>query len=92
MHLHLIEPHLHAAGFGMFRHGAFGGKERQLAMALAVFVKGLDHPTPSFPLAVVDLTEIQNRPLDHLAASAALALDNAPIAMPFAVLESARES
>jgi len=42
MQLHLVEPHLHAIGFGMVRHGPFGRKQRQLTMMSAVFVEGLD--------------------------------------------------
>ena len=75
----------------MFRHGTFGGKQRQLAMKMAVLVERLDHPTPRVALAVVDLTQIQHRTLHHLAAGAAPALDDAPIAMLFAVLEPSRE-
>ena len=91
MQLHLVEPHLHAIGFGMVRHGPFGRKQRQLTMMSAVFVEGLDDPTPGVALAVVDLTKIQHGTLHHLAAGAALALDDAPIAMLFAVLEPSRE-
>src|SRR5208282_2877953 len=58
MQLHLVEPHLHAIGFGMVRHGPFGRKQRQLTMMSAVFVEGLDDPTPGVALAVVDLTKI----------------------------------
>jgi len=45
----------------------------------------------AFALAVVDLTDT-NGTLHHLAAGAALALDDAPIAMLFAVLQPSRES
>jgi len=53
MQLHLVEPHLHAIGFGMVRHGPFGRKQRQLTMMSAVFVEGLDDPTPGVALAIV---------------------------------------
>jgi hypothetical protein len=53
-----------------------------------ILVEGIDHPAPGFALAVVDLAEIQHRPLHHLAAGAALALDDAPIAMLLAVFEA----
>ena len=49
-------------------------------------------PTPSLVLAVVDLAQIQHLPLHHLAAGTALALDNIPIAMFFAVFEASVES
>src|SRR5208283_6179417 len=44
--------------------------------------------TPGFLLAVVDLAEIEHLALHHLAAGAALALDNAPVPMLLAVLET----
>jgi hypothetical protein len=43
-------------------------------------------------LAVVDLAQIQHLPLHHLAASTALALDNIPVTMFFAVFEASIES
>src|SRR5208283_4427853 len=51
---------------------------------------GLDHPAPAFLLAVVDFAEIEieHLALHHLAAGAALALDNAPVAVLLAVLEA----
>ena len=52
------------------------------------FVERFDHPAPGLALAVVDLAQVQHRPLHHLAAGAALALDNAPVAMLLAVLET----
>jgi len=64
--MHLVEPHLHAIGFGMVRHGPFGRKQRQLTMMSAVFVEGLDDPTPGVALAIVDLTKIQHGTLHTL--------------------------
>jgi hypothetical protein len=43
-------------------------------------------------LAVADLTQIQHLPLHHLATSTALALNNIPVAMFFAVLQASIES
>jgi hypothetical protein len=43
-------------------------------------------------LAIVDLAKMQHGTLHNLAAGTALALDDAPIAMLFAVLEPSRES
>jgi hypothetical protein len=54
---------------------------------LRPLVEGLDHPAPGF-LAIVDLAEIKHLALHHLAAGAALALDNAPVAVLLAVLEA----
>jgi hypothetical protein len=76
----------------MFRHRPFGRKQRQLTMMSAVFIEGLDDPTPGVALAIVDLAKIQHGTLHNLAAGTALALDDAPIAMLFAVLEPSRES
>src|SRR5208337_2371039 len=45
-------------------------------------------PTPGFLLAVVDLAQIEHLALHRLAAGAALALDNAPVPMLLAVLET----
>src|SRR5262244_1817125 len=61
-------------------------------MLLAAFVKTIDHPAPGFALAVVDLTEIKHRPLDHTTAGAALTLDNAPVTVLLAVLPPPSES
>jgi len=55
------------------------------------FIKGLDHSAPSLVLGVVDLTQIQDLPLHHLAAGAALALDNIPVATLFPVFEASIE-
>jgi len=49
-----------------------------LAVPPAAFIKGIDQLAPSLALAVVDLAEIKHLPLDHLAASATLVLDDAP--------------
>jgi hypothetical protein len=61
-------------------------------VAACPFVEGLDLTAPSFMLAVVDLAQIQHLALNDLAARAALALDNVPIAMFFAVFEASVES
>ena len=68
------------------------GSNRDLSVARAMavlrfLVEGFDHPTPRLALAVVDLAEIQHRPLNHLATGAPLALHDAPIAMLLAVLD-----
>ena len=68
------------------------GNKASLRVAARPFIKGLDHTAPSLLLAVVDLAEIQHLALHHSAASTALALDNIPIAMFFAVFEAPVES
>jgi hypothetical protein len=40
---------------------------------LGIFIEGLDQPASRFALVVVDLAQIQNRPLNHPTARAALA-------------------
>src|SRR5882757_10728979 len=72
---------------GMRRDIAIGREQGQLRRALGFFVEGFDDAAPGLTLVVVDLAQIQHRPLHHLAAGAALALDDAPIAMVLAVLE-----
>ncbi len=90
--LHAIKPHLHAMALRMLRNRAIGGKQRQLPMTASVFVKRLNHPTPGFTLAVVDLAEIQHLALHHLPGHAAAVLDNIPVPMFLAVLEASVEA
>src|SRR5262249_54445642 len=89
---HRIEPHPHAVTFGAGRNLAIGGKQRQLAMPPAVFIKGFDQLAPGIALAVIDLAEIQHLPLHHLATGATLVLDDIPVAMLLAVFEASVES
>jgi hypothetical protein len=88
MQLHGIEANLHSILLGVFRHRSFGGKQRQLRGSLATFIEDFDDPAPCFSLAVVDLAEIENLPLYDLAPSTAFALNNIPIEMFLAVLQS----
>ena len=88
MQLHGPEPDLHAMTLGVIGQRPIGGEQGQLSGLLRPLVEGLDHPAPGFLLAVVDLAEIKHLPLHHLAAGAALALDNAPVAVLLAVLEA----
>src|SRR5262249_58488854 len=87
-HLRGIAPHLPAVTIGARRNLTISREQRQLAVPLAAFIKGFDQVVPSRELAVVDLAEIQHLPLDDLAAGAALALDDIPVAMFFAVFEA----
>ena len=92
MQLHRVEPHLHAEARGVIGNVPPGREQRELARPLALLVKGLDDPRPSRMLAVVDLAQIQHRALDPPAASTALAFDNAPVTVLFAVFPSPGES
>jgi hypothetical protein len=89
---HRVELHLNAVTISTGRHLAIGRKQRKLAVPPAAFVEGFDQLASSLALAVIDLTEIQHLPLNHLAASAALVLDDIPVAMLFAVFEASVES
>jgi hypothetical protein len=92
MQLHAIKPHLHAMAPRVLRNRAIGGKQCELPVAASVFVERLDHPTPGFTLAVVDLAEIQHLALHHLPGHAAAVLNNIPIPMFLAVLEASVEA
>lgn len=87
MQLHGIEPNRNPITLRMVRNGVIGGKHRQLGRPLRPLIESLDHAAPRLALAVVDLAEIQYLPLHHLAAGAALALDNVPIDVLLAILE-----
>jgi hypothetical protein len=69
---HRIEAHLHAITVSAGRNLAIGRKQRQLAVPPAPLIEGIDQLAPSLALAVIDLAEIKNLPLDHLATGAAL--------------------
>src|SRR5262245_13260691 len=71
----------------MLRNTAIGREQRKLRRPLCIIVARLAAPAPGLALAVDHLSEIQYRPLHHLAAGAALVLDDAPIAMLLAVLD-----
>jgi len=86
--LHRSKPHLDRVSLGVVGQRPFGRKQRELPGAPAVLVEGLDLSTPGGMLAVVDLAEIQNRLLHHPAAGTASALDNAPVAVLLAILDS----
>ena len=75
----------------VFGNRTIGRKQGQLGVAERPFIKDFDRTTPIPLLAVVDLAEVQHLALHHSAASTALALDNIPIAMFFAVLQASVE-
>ena len=86
--LHGPEPDLHPMALGVIGQRPIGGEQGQLSGLLRPLVEGLDHPAPAFLLAVVDFAEIEDLALHDFAAGAALALDNAPLAVLLAVLEA----
>src|SRR5580693_3695954 len=90
--LHPIKPHLHAKALGVVRHRLLGWKQGKLPMSPARFVERFDLMTPRFALAIIDLTQIQKRPLHHPTARTAPAFDNAPVTVFLAVLPSPCES
>jgi len=92
MQFHRIEPYLHAMRLRVFGNRTIGRKQGQLGVAERPFIKDFDRTIPIPLLAVVDLAEVQHLALHHSAASTALALDNIPIAMFFAVFEASVES
>ncbi len=81
----LIEPHLHRRG-AVGRRRAIGGKERELARLAAGLVEDGEAALPRDALAVVDLAEVEHRPLRDLAARVAVALNDGPRAVDFAML------
>jgi hypothetical protein len=86
--LHGPEPDLHPMGLDVIEQRPVGGEQGQLSGLLRPLVEGLDHPAPTFLLVVVDFAEIEHLALHHFAAAAALALDNAPVAVLLAVLKA----
>ena len=90
--MHGPEPDLHAVVLGVFGQRPIGGEQGQLGRLSRLLVESFDHPAPRLLLAVVDLAKIKHLALHHLAAGAALALDNAPVAVLLAVLETAIRS
>ena len=89
---HGVEPHLHAMPFGVVGQLPIGRKQGKLTVAAGVRIEGFDQPAPGFALAVVDLAEIQHRPLHHLAGGASPVLDDGPVAMLFAVFVASVEA
>ena len=87
MQLHRIKPHLHPIRQGVFGKRSIGGKQNQLGVALGSFIKRFDQIAPGCALPVVDLAEVQDIPLHHLAASTTPALHNAPILIGFMPLK-----
>jgi hypothetical protein len=88
MQAHRIKPNLYCMSLGVNGNWLIGWEQGQLRMPLGFLVKSLDHTAPRHALAVVDLTQIENLPLNDLAASAASALNDAPVTVLLAVFEA----
>jgi hypothetical protein len=86
--LHPIQPHLNAIPSGVIGSRAISREQRQLGRLLRSLVEGLDDPAPCLALTVVDLPQVQHLPLHHLATGTSFALNDVPVAMLLAVLDS----
>jgi len=65
-----------------------GGEQGQAELPLAAHLEGLDAAQPRRVLAVVDLPEVQEVPIDHAPVGAPLLFRDAPVPMLLAVFES----
>ena len=70
------------------QRGRRHGQERQARGSSRRRIELLDRLEQRFPLPLVDLTQVENLALDHIAPSATLVLHQAPGDMMFAVFES----
>jgi len=89
MQLHRIEPHLYAVPLGLSGKLTIGRKKRQLGVALRILVKRFDRTAPIVMLAVADLTQVQHCRYTTLPLATASVLDDIPVVVLLAVLESA---
>lgn len=87
-----LQPHLVHA---YVNHIAIDGlnwsifrKQRNRAWRIFAIFQYLYRAPPGFSLAVVDLAQIENMPLHHTPVAEAMVLDDAPVAVFFAVLDS----
>lgn len=83
----LPEPYLHRVG-DVCGHFALSREKRQLRELLPVGIKNLDRFGPSHLLAIVDLSQVENRSLDPLSLRRADLFDDAPIVMILPVFEA----
>ena len=90
MQFHRIEPYLHAMRLRVFGNRTSAGNKASWVWGASLHQRLRSHDTIPL-LAVVDLAEVQHLALHHSAASTALALDNIPRAMFFAVFEASVE-
>src|SRR2546426_8834340 len=83
---HLTYTHVNHIAFRGLNRAIFR-KQRDRARLFPV-LQNIYRTPPSFSLAVVDLTQIQNMPLHHTSTRNAMVLDDAPVAVLFAVFDT----
>ena len=86
MQTELTQTHLHATIQRMGRDGLLLRVERQLGCLLTVIIENLYGLGPRFPLAGIDLSQIEQRPLYPRAPRSAYLLRDTPVAVALAVL------
>jgi hypothetical protein len=84
----LRQPQPNDRGVRQKAFGAIFGKQRQRLRMIRGFVQHLDGAPPRQLLRVVDLAQMQHMLLDDASACDAFVLDDAPVAMPLAVLDA----
>jgi hypothetical protein len=69
-------------------HLPIGRKQGQGLRGLPLLIKGFNDPAPGGLLAVVNLAQVEHRPLDHAPLGAAPAFDDAPVAVLLTVFKA----
>jgi len=88
MQAQLTQPNLNDLTVQLRRHAIFVEQRHGPSTGVPA-VQHLDALAPGRLLAVVDFPQIHNLALHHATASGAAVLDDAPVAMFFAVFETA---
>ena len=83
---HLIHAHMNHLVFGGLYRSIFW-KQRDRARLLAI-LQNIYRAPPGLSLAVVDLTQIENMSLRYTPVCKAMILDDAPVAMFFAIFDT----
>lgn len=84
---HGVEANTNAVAFCVAGEWGAGREEGELPFGLGVFIEDADGVPPGFALGIVDFAQIENLPLDD-AAGGSFILDDAVVAMGFAVFET----
>ena len=87
MKLQLIEPDLDDFTCKL-RRRAIRGEKGHLPTLSFVTLNNINRLTPGGLLAIIDLAEIKNLSLNNAVVRCALVLNNAPVAVFFAIFES----
>jgi len=82
------EAELHPDVRGMRRDRPVGREQGQAELAVRAFLDGLDAAQPTGLLAVVDLAQVQEVPIDRPAVGAPVLLGDAPVPMLLAVFDA----